>query len=226
MEVKTILILLVLNIALPTLDTLTDINLVIKLYRGAQYCYYDGGPDYKKCEEDPVGYCSSDENNLNVCRFSCDGFYHMKNHGDYWDDYYKCRKDPVGYCSNAENNQDVCVAVSKYYPCQWAPRDSDDYKKCRDDPSSYCANDENNQTFCRFSTPHYKMATAMLIPFLLNYIVCFITFLRKEKNKKFTFIFALLNLYPQFGMRTIIKRNHWNNHFQYFRGCQDHQPPG
>ena len=66
----------------------------------------------------------------------------------------------------------------------------------------------------------------MLIPFLLNYIVCFITFLRKEKNKKFTFIFALLNLYPQFGMRTIIKRNHWNNHFQYFRGRQDHQPPG
>ena len=43
------------------------------------------------------------------------------------------------------------------------------------------------------------MATAMLIPFLLNYIVCFITFLRKDKNKKFTFIFALLNIYPQFG---------------------------
>ena len=50
---------------------------------------------------------------------------------------------------------------------------------------------------------HPKMATAMLIPFLLNYIVCFITFLGKEKNKKFTFIFALLNLYPQFG-----KNNH------------------
>ena len=38
MEVKTILILLVLNIGLPTLDTVTDINLVVKLYRGAQYC--------------------------------------------------------------------------------------------------------------------------------------------------------------------------------------------
>ena len=49
---------------------------------------------------------------------------------------------------------------------------------------------------------HYKMATAMLTPFLLNYIVCFITFLRKEKNKKFTFIFALLNIYPQFGMNS------------------------
>ena len=90
----TILIILVLNIALPTLDTFTDINLVVKLYRGAE----DRNGDWKN---------------------------------------------------------------------------------------------------------HPKMATAMLTPFLLNYIVCFITFLRKEKNKKFTFIFALLNIYPQFG-----KNNH------------------
>ena len=91
METKTILVLLVLNIALPTLDTFTDINLVYKLYRGAE--------------------------------------------------------DDNGVWSN-----------------------------------------------------HPKMATAMLTPFLLNYIVCFITFVRKEKNKKYTFIFALLNIYPQFGM--------------------------
>ena len=117
MEVKTILIILVLNIALPTLDTWTDINLVIKLYRGAHYCDYP---------------------------------HH---------DYEKCKKDPVSFCSNAGNNQ----------------------------------------TVCGFSS-HPKMATAMLTPFLLNYFVCFITFFRKEKNKKFTFIFPLLNIYPQFGM--------------------------
>ena len=123
MEVVSILILLVLNIALPTLDTFTDINLVVKLYRGAQYCGWERNRDeeFWKCDEDPVSYCSNDENNLNVCRFST----------------------------------------------------------------------------------HYKMATAMLTPFLLNYLVCFITFLRKEKNKKFTFIFPLLNIYPQFG-----KNNH------------------
>ena len=90
MEVKTILIILAFNIALPTLDTFTDINLVVKLYRGAQ-----------------------------------------------------------GWGNRWKN--------------------------------------------------HPKMATAMLTPFLLNYIVCFITFFRKEKNKKFTFIFALLDIYPQFG---------------------------
>ena len=93
MEVKSILIILALNIILPTADIVTDINLVVKLYRGIE---------------------------------------------DWRGNYY-----------------------------------------------------------------HPKMATAMLTPFLINYIVCFITFLRKEKNKKFTFIFALLNIYPQFG-----KNNH------------------
>ena len=130
----TILVLLVLNIALPTLDTVTDINLVVKLYRGAQYCDYDW--------EIPT-----------------------------WIDI-KILED--------------------------RERDRDDYKECRKDPVSFCSNDGNNQTVCGFSS-HSKMATAMLTPFLLNYIVCFITFLRKEKNKKFTFIFALLNIYPQFG---------------------------
>ena len=119
-ELKTILIISVLSIFLPTLDIVTDINLVYKLYRGAQYC------------------------------------------------------DP-------------------------SPRQDDDYEKCLEDPLGYCSNDENNQRICLFVS-HPAMATAMLTPFLLNYIVCFISFfLRKEKNKKFTFIFALLNIYPQFG---------------------------
>ena len=109
------------SIILPTLDILTDVNLVYKLYRGAHFC------DRK----------------------------------------------------------------------QKFPNDDDDFFKCLDDPVSYCSNGENEQ-FCGFST-HPTMATAMLTPFLLNYFVSFITFLRKEKNKKFTFIFALLNLYPQFG---------------------------
>ena len=172
MDVITILVLLVLNIALPTLDTFTDINLVIKLYRGAQYC--DRSDDYLRVR----------------------------------DDYEKCQKDPVGYCSNDENNQGFCRLWQGVHYCSWRITPAiaiarNDYKKCQDDPVSYCSNDENNQVVCRFSNPHYKMATAMLIPFLLNYIVCFITFLRKEKNKKFTFIFALLNHYPQFG-----KNNH------------------
>ena len=114
METKTILVLSVLNIALPTLDTVTDINLVYKLYRGA---------------------------------------------GD------------------------------------------------------------------RYIINHPRMASAMLTPFLLNYFVCFITFLRKEKNKKFTFIFALLNIYPQFGMDNH-KREIIEKLISIFRSRQDNLPPG
>ena len=112
--VVTILGLLLLSIALPTLDTWTDIKMVYKLYRGAPYC--------------------ADES------------------------HSECSKNPVAYCSMAGYNQTVCPFSS-----------------------------------------HPTMATVLLIPFLLNYVVCFITFLRKEKNRKHTFIFALLNIYPQFG---------------------------
>ena len=47
---------------------------------------------------------------------------------------------------------------------------------------------------------HAKMATVLMIPFILNYIVCFYTFFRLTTNrKKYLFIFPLLNLYPQYG---------------------------
>ena len=117
MEMKTILVVLVLNILLPTLDTVTDFNLVYKLYRGAEAEYYRG----------------------------------------------------------------------------------------------------------RWET-HPVMATAMLLPFLLNYVVCLITFFRRETNRRFTFIFPLLNIYPQFGENHHIKRNQRNYYLQYFRGRQDNLP--
>ena len=51
-----------------------------------------------------------------------------------------------------------------------------------------------------YSGNHPEMATALLTPFLLNYIVCFYTFFRLTTHrKKYLFIFALLNLYPQYG---------------------------
>ena len=51
-----------------------------------------------------------------------------------------------------------------------------------------------------FSEGHLKMTTALTIPFLLNYIVCFYTFFRLTKSKKkYLFIFPLLDLYPQYG---------------------------
>ena len=175
MEVVTILVLLVLNIALPTLDAVTDIILVIKLYRGAHYCMC-----LRPYCERPY-QCKKNE----ICRIQA---------------YCECKKDPVSYCSNDGNNE-ICriQAYCEYHSFDHPERD--DYDMCYDDPDGYCSNGGNSE-MCRFST-HSKMATAMLTPFLLNYFVCFITFFIKEKNKKFTFIFALLSIYPQFG-----KNNH------------------
>ena len=39
----------------------------------------------------------------------------------------------------------------------------------------------------------------MMAPFYLNYLFCFIAFFRLGANKRLTFIFPLLNLYPQYG---------------------------
>ena len=122
MEVKTILVVLVFNIILPTLDTVTDIILLFKLFWGV-HCW----PVYREDR----------------------GYYN-----------YKCGVVPASICFD-ENINSIVFG-------------------------------------CTFHN-HPNMATAMLTPFLLNYFVCFITFIRKEKNKKYTLIFALLNIYPQFG---------------------------
>ena len=51
--------------------------------------------------------------------------------------------------------------------------------------------------FVHHSHPVY--ASVLLVPFLLNYVACWYTFYREARYKKYTFIFPLLNLYPQFG---------------------------
>ena len=46
---------------------------------------------------------------------------------------------------------------------------------------------------------HPVFASVLLGAFLLNYVACWYTFYREARYKKYTFIFPLLNLYPQFG---------------------------
>ena len=71
MEVATILTIVVLNILLPTADIVTDINLVVKLYKPTQpgcveyYLDRDGervSGIHLDCRRDPVGFCSKKEN--------------------------------------------------------------------------------------------------------------------------------------------------------------------
>ena len=123
MEVATILTIVVLNILLPTADVYTDINLTVKLYKPQPRCV------------------------------------------EYYSGYHSLR-------------------------LRWI------YEECREDPVTFCSQDENRE----HCISHPKMATVLLTPFLLNYIVCFYTFFRLTTNrKKYLFLFPLLNLYPQYG---------------------------
>ena len=76
------------------------------------------------------------------------------------------------------------------------------YEECREDPWTFCTKDENRE-HCKFYDPHYKMATVLLMPCLLNYIVCFYTFFRLTTT--FDLIYPLLNFYPQYGKTTVIE---------------------
>ena len=75
----------------------------------------------------------------------------------------------------------------------------DDYYTCREDPTNYCTDPTTNHAVCGGHVSHPKFALMLLVPFLLNYIVSFITWWRNDTNKKISFIFALLNLYAPYG---------------------------
>ena len=169
---KTILVISVVYILLPTADVVTDLILIVKLYRAHE------------------------------CKWS-DGI--IKN----WWEYEKCRTfvGPDQYCSNGRERRSLCGvrndSETKYYCLgSWIlSSEYKDYEQCDGEGyDNYCTNIGNNPDICG-GRPY--MATAMLVPFSLNYIFCFIAFFNQEMNKKSTFIFPLLNLYPQFGRTRI-----------------------
>ena len=100
-------------------------------------------------------------------------------------------------------SSDISLVVKLYRAGLYCANETHpQFDECYKDPEAYCSRPGTYKfrTMCGLSPSYRLMAIGMLTPFLLNYFVCFITFLRKETNKKITFIFALLNIYPQFGM--------------------------
>ena len=168
---KTVLIILGLNIILPTADVITDLRLIEKLYRGL----------FTECNDWTEGI----RRDRNV--------------------YLKCIE--VGadqYCTEEKVSTAVCGvwtgSGSKYYCRYYRGWSSEypDYEQCEEvGYDTYCSDPATNKGICRGDLQ--KATIAMLIPFCLNYIFCFITFFRQGTDKKKTFIFPLLNLYPQFG---------------------------
>ena len=81
---------------------------------------------------------------------------------------------------------------------------SPEYCQCYNETAEvYCRkasmNEEMNSTGVCQHQYHPQFASYLLVPFLLNYIVCFVSWTRYSENKSKTFIFPILNIYPQFG---------------------------
>ena len=94
-KIKSILVPVIFNIILPTVDVITDARLIILLFLGAYTCIplgEDDTEDYWECEDDLDTNCT----NVTSAR-------------DSYEDYLMCYNDPAAYCTNRTTNHDVCA---------------------------------------------------------------------------------------------------------------------
>ena len=67
-----------------------------------------------------------------------------------------------------------------------------------------CYYDDNVMTSNVTFISHYGWGTMMLLPFLLNYLICWYAWLTTDKRKAVTWVAAVLNCYPQYAACKII----------------------
>ena len=61
-----------------------------------------------------------------------------------------------------------------------------------------CYYDDNVPTSNVTFNPHYDWGTMILLPFLLNYLICWYAWATTDKRKSVTWVAGLLNCYPQY----------------------------
>ena len=74
-----------------------------------------------------------------------------------------------------------------------------------------CYYDDNVPTSNLTFTPHVGWGTLMLLPFLLNYLICWYMWATTDKRKMVTWLAALLSFYPQFVACKIISQIWWGD---------------
>ena len=168
-----ILIFVLLNIILPTVDVITDFLMIVKLFRGAYGCvnprwWSEDHKQWQQCLVDPRTFCvNSTLGGINAT----------------------CERDP-------KRN----FAYSCRSPYDWS-NDYQDWKACREGPAKFCpkkVEQETDAKICQFER-HPLFGISMMTPFLVNYIFCFLTWWRLEKQRKKTFFFPLIDMYTQLG---------------------------
>ena len=186
---------LLLNIVLPTVDVITDSLMIAKLLRGAYGCvnprwWSEEHEQWQLCLEDPELFCTN--------------------------------RDLGGSNATCYRTTEMIFKYHCRDPYKWS-RDYQDWKACTESPTNFCSkrcgepggntssNGCGDVKICEFEH-HPKFGITLMIPFLLNYAICFITWCRLEKRKKETFLFPLINMYSQSG-RSIENISHYLNNY-------------
>ena len=168
----SILSFVMLNIALPTVDVSTDIVMIVKLFTGDYGCV------------NPRWWSEQHQQ------------------------WQTCLVDPERFCTNntTVNNATCARTTTGYFsyscrdPYEWSS-DYKDWKACRESPTSFCSEKEKLEAdakICQFER-HPNFGISMMIPYLFNYLICFLTWWRLDKMKKKSFFFPMINFYTQLG---------------------------
>ena len=193
-----ILTFFLLNIALPTVDVITDFLMIVKLFRGAHGCvnprwWSEEHQQWQSCQNNPETFCT----NITL--------------GTTGNEIYENTTSEIFAEDNRESLVDsgaICdkVTISGIFtwecrdPYLWS-RDYQDWEACRDSPTSFCSQQTNETNICQFET-HPKFGTSLMIPYLFNYLFSFLTWWRLEDKRKRTFLFPLVNMFAQLGRCT------------------------
>ena len=191
-KLKSMIVPVLFNILLPVFDVFSDCRIIILLVIGGFKCI-DPDNEYDSCRDDPPSYCTSPIPYPDICEKTGDGFRCRNARAE----YMNCGHYPARYCTSLTAFPGVCEKTGDGFRC--TDYYHDEYHRCSSDPTSYCTSPTAFPGVCgeRFNHPIFGLI--LFIPFLLNYIVSFITWWRLDNNKKFSFIFALINLYAPYG---------------------------
>ena len=122
------------GILLPTVDNLTDLRMIIRLYKGIPGCKYVDQWDYV--------------NKMNGT----------------WEHVVTCQQDPDTYCQENDPKSKYCDHFYRYgYPpgndfpgCTWV------YLTCKSDPATFCADNPHHLNCGHYKYKHVKFATMFL----------------------------------------------------------------
>ena len=99
---------------------------------------------------------------------------------------------------------DIALMIKFYIGSQSNPYCHEEYKYHGNPGLINCYYGDSVPTSNLTHTPQYTWGTMMLVPFLLNYLICWYVWAATDKRKTVTWLAALFCFYPQYVACKII----------------------